>query len=43
MKLITAIIRPESLPQVKATLFREGVTGITLIRVSGHGRRGGGD
>ncbi len=37
MKLITAIIRPERLPQVKAALFRAGVTGITLSRVSGHG------
>ena len=37
MKLITAIIRPERLPQVKAALFRAGVTGITLTRVSGHG------
>ena len=37
MKLITAIIRPERLPEVKAALFRVGVTGITLTRVSGHG------
>lgn len=37
MKLITAIIRPEQLPDVKAALFRAGVTGITLSRVSGHG------
>jgi nitrogen regulatory protein P-II 1 len=37
MKLITAIIRPERLPDVKAALFRAGVTGITLSRVSGHG------
>jgi nitrogen regulatory protein P-II 1 len=37
MKLITAIIRPERLPEVKAALFRAGVTGITLTRVSGHG------
>jgi len=29
MKLITAVIRPERLPQVKAALFRAGVTGIT--------------
>jgi nitrogen regulatory protein P-II 1 len=40
MKLITAIVRPERLPQVKAALFREGVTGITLIRISGHGGEG---
>jgi nitrogen regulatory protein P-II 1 len=37
MKLITAIIRPESLPQVKEALFRAGVTGITITRASGHG------
>lgn len=37
MKLITAIIRPEQLPEVKAALFRAGVTGMTLTRVSGHG------
>ncbi|HEU4995662.1 MAG TPA: P-II family nitrogen regulator [Gemmatimonadaceae bacterium] len=37
MKLITAIIRPEKLPEVKAALFRAGVTGMTLSRVSGHG------
>jgi len=36
MKLITAIIRPERLPQVKAALFRIGVTGITLSQASGH-------
>lgn len=37
MKLITTIIRPERLPEVKAALFRAGVTGMTLSRVSGHG------
>ena len=37
MKLVTAIVRPERLPQVKAALFRAGVTGITIMRVSGHG------
>src|SRR6478735_2445346 len=37
MKLITCIIRPERLPAVKAALFRAGVTGITITRVSGHG------
>src|SRR6266568_3691417 len=31
------IVRPERLPEVKAALFRAGVTGITLSRVSGHG------
>ncbi len=37
MKLITCIVRPERLPEVKAALFRAGVTGISLSRVSGHG------
>lgn len=37
MKLITTIVRPERLPEVKAALFRAGVTGITLSRVVGHG------
>ncbi len=37
MKLITAIIRPEKLQDVKLALFRIGVSGITLSRVSGHG------
>jgi len=37
MKLITTIVRPERLPEVKAALFRAGITGITLSRVSGHG------
>ena len=37
MKLVTAIIRPERLPEVKAALFRAGVTGVTISRVAGHG------
>ena len=37
MKLITAIVRPERLRAVKEALFRVGVTGMTLSRVSGHG------
>ncbi|HKR56019.1 MAG TPA: P-II family nitrogen regulator [Gemmatimonadales bacterium] len=37
MKLITTIVRPERLPEVKTALFRAGITGITLSRVSGHG------
>lgn len=37
MKLITAIIRPERLPEVKAALFRAGITGVTVSRVAGHG------
>lgn len=41
MKLITAIIRPAKLPQVKEALFKAGVRGITISRVSGHGGQGG--
>ena len=37
MRLITTIVRPDRLPEVKAALFRAGVTGITLSRVTGHG------
>lgn len=37
MKLITAIVRPERLPEVKTALFRAGVTGISISRVAGHG------
>jgi nitrogen regulatory protein P-II 1 len=37
MKLITCVIRPEKLPDVKAALFRAGITGITITRASGHG------
>ncbi|MFZ5624664.1 MAG: P-II family nitrogen regulator [Gemmatimonadota bacterium] len=37
MKLVTCIIRPERLPAVKEALFRAGVTGMTITRVSGHG------
>src|SRR5687767_6678725 len=37
MKLITAVVRPDRLREVKEALFRAGVTGMTLSRVSGHG------
>lgn len=37
VKLIIAIIRPDRLSEVKAALFRAGVTGMTLTPVSGHG------
>jgi nitrogen regulatory protein P-II 1 len=37
MKLITTIVRPDRLAEVKAALFQAGITGITLSRVSGHG------
>ncbi len=37
MKLIVTVVRPERLNAVKEALFRVGVTGMTLSRVSGHG------
>jgi nitrogen regulatory protein P-II 1 len=37
MKLVTTIVRPERLAIVKEALFRVGVTGMTISRVSGHG------
>ena len=37
MKLITCIIRPERLGEVKTALFRAGIKGITISRASGHG------
>jgi len=37
MKLITAVIRPERVQQVKEALFQAGISGITLSKVSGHG------
>lgn len=37
MKMVTAIIRPERLPDVKASLFSEGITGMSLSTVLGHG------
>ena len=41
MKLITAVIRPERLAAVKESLFKAGVRGITIVRVSGHGGQAG--
>ncbi|KEF34720.1 nitrogen regulatory protein P-II [Deinococcus sp. RL] len=37
MKLITAVVRPERVAQVKEALFAAGISGLTLSRVSGHG------
>ncbi|WP_027482035.1 P-II family nitrogen regulator [Deinococcus pimensis] len=37
MKLITAVVRPERVQQVKEALFQAGISGLTLTRVSGHG------
>jgi nitrogen regulatory protein P-II 1 len=37
MKLITAIVRPEKLEDVKIALFAVQVTGMTITQVAGHG------
>lgn len=41
MKLITAIIKPFKVDDVKAALAAAGVLGVTITEVSGHGRQGG--
>lgn len=41
MKLVTAIIRPYRLEDVKGALERIGVKGMTVSEVSGFGRQGG--
>ncbi len=41
MKLITAIIKPFKLDDVKDALQAHGVTGMTVSEASGYGRQGG--
>ena len=41
MKLVTAIIKPFKLDEVKDALKAIGVTGMTVIEVRGFGRQGG--
>ena len=41
MKLITAIIKPFKLDDVKSALREAGVVGITVSEVRGFGRQGG--
>ncbi len=41
MKIITAIIRPSKLDEIKSALSELGVTGITITEVRGHGRQKG--
>ncbi|BAN01322.1 P-II family nitrogen regulator [Ilumatobacter coccineus] len=41
MKLITAVIKPFKLDEVKDALKTHGVTGITVSEVRGFGRQGG--
>lgn len=39
MKLITAIIRTTQLDQIREALIENGITRLTVSRVSGHGRQ----
>ena len=41
MKLITAVVKPFKLDEVKDALKEHGVTGITVTEVRGFGRQGG--
>jgi len=41
MKLITAIIKPYKLDDVRASLERAGVQGLTITEVKGYGRQKG--
>ena len=41
MKLVTAIIKPFKVEDVKDALQKQGVNGMTLSDVSGYGRQGG--
>lgn len=41
MKLVTAVLRPHSLADVKTALESAGVTGMTVTDVQGHGRQKG--
>ncbi|MFN8039621.1 MAG: P-II family nitrogen regulator [Acidimicrobiales bacterium] len=39
--LVTAVIKPHRLEEVKAALGDIGVSGLTITEVKGHGRQGG--
>ena len=41
MKLITAIVKPHRLDEVKTALQERGVHGLTVTEASGHGRQHG--
>ena len=41
MKLVTAIVKPHTLDEVRDTLSRLGVTGMTVTEVKGFGRQKG--
>lgn len=41
MKLVTAIIKPFTLDDVRSALERAGIHGLTISEVQGYGRQGG--
>ncbi len=41
MQLVTAVIKPHKLDEVKETLSKVGLTGMTISEVKGFGRQGG--
>ena len=41
MKLVTAIIQPHCLDQVKKGLLAQGISGMTVTQVNGYGRQRG--
>lgn len=41
MQLVTAVIKPHKLDQVKEALAKVGITGMTVTEVKGFGRQGG--
>jgi nitrogen regulatory protein P-II 1 len=41
IRLVTAVIKPHKLEEVKDALQAAGITGITITEVKGHGRQGG--
>lgn len=41
MKLITAVVQPDTVPAVQQALGKLGVLGMTLTEVQGYGRQGG--
>ncbi|CAB5021313.1 MAG: P-II family nitrogen regulator [Actinobacteria bacterium] len=41
MKMVTAVVKPFRLEEVKAALQAIGITGLTVSEASGYGRQGG--
>ena len=41
MKLVSAIVRPNKLDEIKAALSESGIHGLTVTEVRGHGRQKG--